>query len=189
MTDLFEIKEREAFGVTEDGVEYVNLQAVYENCRNVNWSGWQRAYEIIKAVEDAGSVSRNYPDSPLSHLLNFTNNYLLERKICSLYKLKFLDDTHDKLLKTCGKNIPDFVDDEGRTYELKTGKSLGGLKDIHNWRNADRKLFYSALDNSLYIISKDGLSFRKIDTFVAPYVNIKAFRLDLEKDIMRRIKK
>ena len=104
----------------------------------------------------------------------------------TLFIERYFND-HDKLTEKKGDAVPDFVNKNGITYELKSGKNLEYAPLIRNWYGADRKLFYCTSDNNLYLYDSDTNSFKMIKRGLrAPYINIKRFD-NLEAQIMKKI--
>lgn len=179
--------EEKAVGYFEDGTRYVDYEVLYRNCLNPNWSEWKEVIDVMRSIEEKGSKSYVYPNSPIKHLLQFLNNYLVERKIVDISNLEWLKNDHDKLTEKKGDAVPDFVNKNGVTYELKSGKNIENAALIRNWYGADRKLFYCTSDNNLYLYDSDKNSFKIIKRGLrAPYINIRRFD-NLEAQIMKNI--
>ena len=176
------MENEKAVGQFYDGTRYVDYEVLYRNYSNVEWSEWPKIYDVIRNIEKAGSVSWKYPQNPLIHLMMFLNNYLLERKVKEKMQLEWYNDDHDVLVEKKGEDVPDFIDESGKTYELKQGNSFERAMNVKTWRNADVKLFYNTDDNTLYYYHGNMDCFEKISEFRSAFVNIKRYR-DTESKI------
>lgn len=181
--------EEKAVGYLQDGTRYVDYEVLFRNCLNPNWSGWKDVIDVMRSIEEKGSRSFKYPDSPVKHVLQFLNNYLVERKIVQCSNLKFVRNDHNYLTEKRGDRIPDFVNEKGITFELKSGRMLEQAEKVKDWYGAKRKLFYCTGNDTLYIYHKESNTFDVVKTNLrAPYINIKRFD-NIEAQIMKNIQK
>lgn len=169
--------EEKAVGYYEDGTRYVDYEVLYRNCLNVEWSEWPKIYEIMRNVEESGSPSWKYPFNPLMHLVQFMNNYLLEKKVKEKLQLEWNNNDHAVLVEKAGSDVPDYIDKAGSTYELKQGNGFERAANIRNWHNADIKLFYNTGDKTLYYYHSKIGNFEKICELRAEYVDINRYRI------------
>lgn len=150
---------------------FVDYEELFENALNYRWQGWKNAYEVMKSVEEQDSRSFVFPNSTIKHLLQFLNNYMVEKRVKDKLKLKWNSDDHDKFYEKKGEQKADFIDADGRTYELKSRRTFESAQKIMNWYGADVRLIYCTGNDTLYEYKQDE-SFEKICELKAPYVNL-----------------
>lgn len=168
--------EEKAVGV-RDGKRYIDYEVLYRNFLNEDWSEWPEIYEIVRNIEESGSSSYTFTFAPLLHLMQFLNNYLLESKVKEKLNLDWYNEDHEVLFEQLGKDAPDFIDENGTTYELKQRKNFLDAARIRNWHHADKKLLYCTGDNTLYYYHSHLGKFEKICELRAPYVDFNRYRV------------
>lgn len=169
--------------MAEEIRKFVDYEELFENALNYRWNGWPNAYNVMKSVEEKGSKSYVYYYSTLKHLLQFLNNYLVEQRVKNKLGLEFNGDDHERFYDKLGDKAPDFIDKDGKTYELKSGRTIEVAARVKNWYDADVRLFYCTGNDILYEYKRDG-SFERITELKAPYINIKLYD-NIERNILR----
>lgn len=130
----------------DDSVEYEDIVLNWKN--RYHWKDWNRCLWIAS----------NIPNSKLglcgeARVRLFTNNFKLEEAVERYLGIHFADLTHLTLHTGSGKPTPDFTDDEGKTYELKSrrNRKVAPPYWCANWYNADVHLLYERETNHLLI--------------------------------------
>lgn len=154
-------------------MKQINYQEFYKHVYDKEWNGWKELIDIMNSIEQKGSISKKHPESRVLHALEFLNNHFVEEKVKQLLELEYLGDDHNVLYDKVGdKGVPDFIDSNNETYELKSRWNFDDINKIY-WNDADHKLLYLKRNNTLYEIRKDG-NF-PLGTFRARFVNIKDY--------------
>lgn len=154
---------------------FIDYKELYKNAYNSKWKGWKDVIDIMTSIESKGSRSIKHKDSKVKHALEFLNNYFVEEKVKAILNLQYLGDDHEVLYDRVGAvNVPDFVDEKGETYELKSRWLLDDVYRI-NWNGADHCLFYYKTENNLYEYYPEDDSFKLITGFRAKYINTKYY--------------
>lgn len=159
----------------KENERFISYEELYQNVYNPNWKGWRDVIDIMTSIESKGSRSIRHKDSRVLHALEFLNNHFVEEKVKEILSLQYLGDDHEVLYDRVGAvNIPDFIDENGETYELKSRWCFEDVKRI-NWNGADHCLFYYKATNFLYEYYPETGAFVPITYFRAKYVNTKAY--------------
>lgn len=134
----------------------MNYEEWLKNYEDENWSGWKIIDEIEKSTNPPRS--RLARENPRFHAMMFLNNYLLEKEVLNFlnrngYNVRFNGDDHLDWIEGRGLDTPDYIDDKGRTFELKQTGSLDMFCDYAcgwNWHGADVRLVYIRDLGTLY---------------------------------------
>lgn len=154
---------------------FINYKELYKNAYNPKWNGWNELKDIMDSIERKGSRSIKHSNSKVLHAFEFLNNYFVEEKVKEILQLNYLGDDHEVLYDKVGAtNIPDFIDNNGETYELKSRWSTDDVYRI-NWNGADHCLFYYKAENKLYEYYPKYDNYRFIASFRARYINTKNY--------------
>lgn len=164
------------FTKTLDNTPYIDYRELYFNLDNDTWPGWSDTAKIIKSIESKGSKSRNFPEDSFKHLINFLNNYFVERKVSEIFGFKFNANDHDFLYDKLGDLVPDFIDNEGKTVELKSGWNFDFLTGL-NWYGAERKFFFNRTTSKIYEINENNEPEELCDIKVK-YISLKYLKMN-----------
>lgn len=119
-----------------------------KNALNVEWTGWKD----LLAIERILKPSKHYSD-PCAHMYCFLNNYWLEEAVKNEFGFEYIGKDHEAIYPYNGKNVCDFIDNDGTIYELKQGFHIEYADKIpaRDWHD-DRavKLFYDRSARTLY---------------------------------------
>lgn len=120
-----------------------------------NWNNRANWEEYNKCIYIALNIpATEVACTPDEKIARFTRNWKTETAVAKKLDLHFYDNTHEYFHSGSGDPLPDFIDDQGKTYELKNTNKYA--YDDHHWWGADVHLYYDHYEGIVYEQIADG---------------------------------
>lgn len=128
-------------------IPYKDIVEHWENRHE--WDQWKKCIYIA-----ANIPGTEVPCTIDEKIWRFVNNWQKECAVAKALGIKFYNETHDYFHSGGGSPLPDFIDEKGKTYELKNTKKYA--YDDKHWWGADTHLYYNGYEGILYEQIPDG---------------------------------